>query len=360
MNSVDKWLDQIDDYEDTIFAILGFVNFYRFDDATRKMRDDVVVFQGRWLTPSPGKALTPEGNEVAFVQPDFGILYEPNRGVLGEAKKSFPQDRTLWRDDFRQLMGYDDDLTGWPCQGESVAQHDVVLLTHQTRVVAVVDYCREKMATGQVRFERPFAIVSFIRSDERQPYFHFERRLGRLSDTALDDRLRGGVPVPMKPLLSLYSTVKLYDSEPPLPYMMWMIWEHVVAPRAADQPRFPGLRKRQKLEVTLEVVEIVEQLSEGFSFRLLLPQLTERQPMVPAKAWCVRACEALVEADLAKWTDRQSKEKVVVSFRRFDDVLTEMASICAKKESLVAPQTPLALFDAEPPAGRQPTSTDSG
>jgi hypothetical protein len=349
MTSVVELRERIDDYADTVFAILGFVNFYRFDDRTRQMKDGVLVFQGRRLTPSPARATTPEGNRVEFVTPDFGVLYGEGQGVLGEAKKSFPRDRALWMGDFKQLMAYDDDLSGWPTGDGRVRQHDIVLLTHQSRVVPVCDYCQEQMSAGQIRFARRFAIVSFIRSEERQPYFHFEKRFGHLSETVLDDRLRQGVPVPMSVRVDVYSTIKLYDSEPPLPYMAQLIWENLVAPRAFDNPTFPRLRKNQKVEVTLTVDEIVDGLHKGFSFHVLCPGEADRQPRVPRKAWCVRACEALVAGGSAKWTDPDSKEAITVYFRKVDNVLEYMLDVCKRASGGLEGQ--LSLF----PDGRDKT-----
>jgi len=61
MSSVlDQIRDKIDDYKDTIFAITGFINLYRYDDNKKSMRSDVIVFQGRRLTPPDGSEVTPD------------------------------------------------------------------------------------------------------------------------------------------------------------------------------------------------------------------------------------------------------------------------------------------------------------
>lgn len=353
MSRAQQLREEIDNYQDTVFAILGFVNFYRFDDQTRRLRDDVVVFQGRRLTPSAAKATTADGGRREFVTPDFGVLHRPGHGVLGDAKKSFPKDRSLWRKDFEQLMAYDDDLTGWPCPEEAVEWHDVVLLADQSRVPAVCDYYTEKGSSGEIDFVRPFAIVSFNRSDQRQAFFHFEKRLGDLSDEELNDRLHLGVRVRMDVLTDVYSMVKLYDSEPPLPYMAELIWMHVVADRASeDLEKYAALRKNQKLDVVLTLDEIVQKLHEGFSFRSLGPQDAHRQPLVPRKAWCRRACDVFVSAGMAKWIDAPPKDKVLVYFRKLDDVGEHMLHICVER---AAPDTQLPLFleTPEDPSGSQ-------
>jgi hypothetical protein len=329
MTSVDGLRDSIDGYKDTIFAILGFANFYRFDDEAQGMRDDVVVFQGRRLTPSPAKAVTPEGEPIEFVTPDLGVLYRESQGILGEAKQSLPRDRSFWADVLKQLMSYDDNLTGWPSSTGKVEHHDVVLLVHQSRVVDMCEYCQGQMDAEQVRFDRPFAIVSFNRSDQRQSYFHFEKRLGGLSEQALDGRLHRGVQVPMGALISVYSTIKLYDCEPPLPWMAYLIWEHIVARRASDDPKFAALHRNQKVEISLNVDEIVDELHREFSFQVLCPDNTERQPRVPRKAWCRRACEAMVAHGMAKWIGEGEKNALTFYFRKLENVLETMLEVCA-------------------------------
>lgn len=327
-------LDQISDYVDTVHAILGFVNFYRFDDERRRSRHDVVVFQGRRLTRTsdPIKAETP----------DFGIVSSQGDAVVGEAKKSFPRDKTYWMGTFKQLMAYDDDLLGWPTSSQTVSSHDIVLLTHLTRVVDVCDFYDERVAEHDIQFSRPFAITSFVESRERQDYVHFEKRLGQLSHQALDERLHRGQSVPMRVFVQEYSTVMLYDTEPPRAYMAFLIWEHVVVRRASEDPGYRKLRRNQKLGVELTIDEIVSELHQGFSFHTLQPDETEREPLVPKKAWCTRACDLLVSGELAAWHDAPKKETITVHFRKLDAVLECMVDLSV--ETPGPPESQLGLF----------------
>lgn len=327
-------VDQISDYKDTVYAILGFVNFYRFDDERRRYRDDVVVFQGRRLTRT--------SEPIKDVTPDFGIVPSGHDAVVGEAKKSFPQDNTYWLGDFQQLMAYDDDLVGWPTSSQRVSRHDIILLAHITRVVNICDYLAEREAEQEIRFERPFSIVSFNRVDETRPYLYFERRRGALSHQALDERLRRGVPVPMRVFVEQYSTVKLYDAEPPRAYMAFLIWEHVIARRASEDPGYRKLRRNQKLEVKLTIDEIASELHQGFSFHTLQPDETERGPLVPKKAWCTRACDLLVSGELAAWDDATKKETITVHFRKLDNVRDCMIDL--SMETPGPPESQLAMF----------------
>ena len=157
MIAAERWGELIDDYMDTIHAMVGFANFYRYDDDTGRMREEVVIMQGWRFTPvePPGD----DGELPDYVTPDLAVMHREDAGVVAEVKKSFPKDKSLWADDFRQLMSYDTDLEGWPSASERVTTHDVVLVVHHSRSTAVRDYYLEQAKAGQVSFRKPFAIV---------------------------------------------------------------------------------------------------------------------------------------------------------------------------------------------------------
>ena len=333
-------LDKIDDYKTTIQAIVGFINFYRYDDQNDDFRTDILVFQGRRFTPSSGKARNEQGNDIKFVCPDFGVSLSSDSGVLGEVKKSFPKDSQRWMDDFKQLMSYDDDLTGWPPTNGKVASHDVILILEQARAVPVREFFEERNGK-EITFGRPFVIVEFNRSDEGQPYYFFRKCLGNLSETHLDGRLKDGIKVPMEKLVQVYSEIQMYDDEPPLPYMVYLIWQNVVLNAASDKPSFSKLRKNQKMEIEFEVEGIAEELHKGFSFHRLHEDDWERQPKVPRLEWVVRACQALVDAGEAEWLDEKN---VRIFFRKYDDVLDHFVELWSK--GVVSEQR--SLFDDVP------------
>jgi hypothetical protein len=310
MNSaVDQIRDRIDDYKDTIFAITGFINLYRFDKQTRQLRSDIVAFQGRRL-------VRPNGGPVT---PDLGVLHSPmEESVLGEVKKSFPQNEDLWMDDFRQLMSYDEDLGGWPTASGKVPHHDVVLLLHQSRAAKVTRFYESRKG-GEIVFHRPFVVVEFNRADERKPYLFLRIVDGHLSASEVNAQLTDGVPVPLSVLLEIYSKVKLYDAEPPLPYLMELIWTNVVTLKASENEKFGRLRKNQRLDVEFTVDEITTALHQGYSFHSLSGVEGNNGPQIPKKEWVLSACKRFVQAGDADWTNE--KVGIVFHFRRYQDVL---------------------------------------
>lgn len=332
MNPQEEFRNKNDDYAQTIHAIIGFTNFYRHDDASRSMKDNVVVFQGRRMEPSPDKVINSNGEKVLYVTPDIGVLLPSKKGVLCEVKKSFPKEQEHWIKTFEQLMSYDDNLTGWPSDDGKVNSHDIVLILHQSREVAVRMFY-EKKSGSEIKFNKPFVIVQFNRADERGSYYFFQKTLGSLSEKSVDERLTYGVPVPMGVFTNvvMYSIIKLYDSEPPLPYLIDLIWTHVVTQSAKNDPKFEKLRKNQKIDVVLGIEKIVEELHQGFSFRTLYSDNSGRQLKIPKKKWVVNACEQLVKSNEASWVD-STKTTIKVFFRRYDATMDHFIELCSKEE----------------------------
>lgn len=334
--------NKINDYKQTIHAIVGFMNFFRYDGTKKRIRDDVIVFQGRRFEPSPGKSINQKSEKVKHVTPDIGILLPSKNGVIGEVKKSFPANQEFWFKSFKQLMSYDDDLIGWPTDDERVNSHDIVLILHQSRGSSVLEFY-DTHKGKKIKIDRPFSIVEFNRSDETKPFYFFRRTFGNLSEKNIDEQLKYGISVPMQVFTDTYSEIKLCDYEPPLPYLLEIIWIHVVLQKASEGERFDKLRKNQKIEVNLEIDTIIDELHKGFSFRRLFHKESIRQPEIPKREWIIRACKKLVELNEAKWVD-ENKTKIMFYFRQYDDVLTHFIEPCLDEDQ---EDKQLKLFDDE-------------
>ena len=325
----EEFKNKIDDYVQTIHAIVGFMNFYLYDNTAKKMKDEVFVFQGRKLEPSPERSINSNGEKIANVTPDIGVFLPSENGVLGEVKKGFSQNQQYWLGDFQQLMSYDDDLTGWPSKDGRVKSHDIVLILHQTRAAKVSRFYEEK-AGSEIKFLRPFIIVQFNRADERKSYYFFHKILGSLTEKYVDEQLTDGVSVPMEVFIKTYSTIKFYDSEPPLPYLIELIWTNVVLRAASEDAKFEKLKRNQKIDIMLGIDSIIEELHQGFSFRMLHGDNNERQPKIPKREWVMRACEQLVKLNEASWVD-STRKTIKIFFRKYDDVLGHFIELCSKE-----------------------------
>ncbi len=302
--------EKIDNYSQTIIAIVGFMNFYRYDSK----KEPIKLFQGRRLVPS-----TSDGDE--YVTPDIGILLPGNSGVLGEVKHTFPRNTEHWQNIFDQLLKYDDNLREWPNEDGTVTKQDVVLLTHQSRARAVKNYYRTKQAKGEIEFTNQFSIVEYNRTTERQEFFFFRIEEGQLDDETVNHKLQDGVQVPMSVFLINYATIKLYDDKPELPYLMHLIWTNVVLDRASEDERYSRLAKNRKLDVQFNIDEIIEVLRTSFSFMSLNTENSDRQPQIPKTAWVKEACYKFVEWNEAKWGDDQRTIIIFHCHKKYSDIL---------------------------------------
>lgn len=337
MVSQDEYLDRIDDYIETIQAIVGFANFYRWDDNSRSIKNNVVVFQGKKFRPSKKEQNNIEND--CFITPDIAI-YLPNEiGVLGEVKSRLPKDKNHWMDTFTQLMKYDDDLLGWPSQNGCIQSHDIALIVHVSRSADLKDYFEVNKSENKINFRKNFSIIEFTRSDERRSYIFFRKYFGDLSNTSINNLLKSGKQVPMDIFIKIYSTVKIIDFEPPLPYLMNLIWRDVVLNKANQDPRFSKLRRNQKIETDFEIDEIIEQLYKGYSFYCI--NQSAEQPKIPRKGWILKACEQFVKTDEAKWIEENKNIKFF--FKKYDNTQSHFIERCLEEEE----NNQMKLFDFE-------------
>jgi hypothetical protein len=254
------------------------------------------------------------------VTPDLCIQAERGTSIVAEAKFSFPNNQEHWADDFSQLMKYDDDLLNWLTANGKVDLHEIALIVHQTRLVKVNEYYEAEKSAGRVRFQRGFAIIEFSNSDMRQKFLFFRTMSGHSisADQETATKLHDGVSVPMEKMIGHYSTCKLYDSAPPTPYLLYLLWENVVFRRVADSLGPDKLRKRKKMAVQLTTDEIVQELHENFSFKRFNGADDEHQPKIPQASWVREALNVLVNAKMAKWLDGQH-QSIEVQFQKFPD-----------------------------------------
>jgi len=231
---------RIDNYKDTIFAIIGFINLIRFDDNTRKFRDDIKICQGRRLRTSSSNLITPNDD----VTPDICIQSPDNKGLIAEIKKTFPKDKTLWLEDLKQLKKYDDKLDNW-FFGNNPDEHEIVLLPDQSRSRDFINFYNNH---SELQLQHNFVIVEFVRAESGGSiYFFFRKEYGDFIYFNLNQRLHNGVMVPFEKLMLNYEKIKLYDSMPPMPYLLELIWENIIVRKISSDEKFTTLRKRSKL-----------------------------------------------------------------------------------------------------------------
>jgi len=306
-----KLRDQVDTYTDAIYAVLALLNHVRWDDATKKTKTDVNFGIGRRFTTSAKNSFSPN----VQITPDIAIQMAPNLGLLAEAKPGVAKSKEFWEANLRQLTKYDDDLDGWWTASGRVESHDVVALIPLSRVTGFVDLVEEKIAKKECQFSRPFAIVSFMKTTSGgKTWFVLQGQqgaLGRITDAVLKERLRQNIFIPMQALLTEYKDLKFIDTEPPLAYVLYVIWELLFSNMAAAKRQ--GESTQVDLDTTVD--EVTTKLQEAYGFKSDGPRAVE----VPRRAWVRRAMDALVAFGLASRkmsTDRKT-ELYTVHYRRY-------------------------------------------
>ena len=287
--------NKIDDYLNTVYAIIGFLNTYKFE--MEKHNKDIIIFQGRklWLDKT---------NEN-FVTPDFGLTLNEVNGLVGEVKYSFPSDKKLWVDTFTQIKKYEQIVTGWPTSIGNISEFDIVLLVQQSRSRAVIDYYLKTLPEKH-RINKTFAILEFNRASQGKEYFHFRIEHGTLTNKHVENKFRQGLYVPYEIYISKYSTIKIYDTEPPLPLLLQLIYDCVIDKLKGDG-KFKKMTKKTKQIVVITSHELTKTLREVYSFKSFhSPTYQNGQPEFPKQEWIKNALDKLFEMGEGNWLDKSS------------------------------------------------------
>ncbi len=303
--------NRIDDYNNTVYAILGFLNTYKHE--LKGIGSDLSLFQGR-------KLLIGE-ESVQEVTPDLGLSIG-TEGLIGEVKYSFPNDDKHWQDDFDQLKKYERITHGWPTKDGKVNQFDIVLLVQQSRSRVVRDFYIEKVP-AEKKITKPFAIIEFNRASQGKEYFHFRIEYGNVTNSEIQKKLYKGLYIPWDIFLTLYAKVKIYDVEPPMPLLLMYIYECVID-KVQEDGVFKRLTPKSSQQVDITVQDFTNRLQEVYSFKgLQTAKYSKHQPAFPKQEWIKRAFDVLAQIGEGSWMDKVNGSFAYKLSQRGDDILKE-------------------------------------
>lgn len=100
-----KLKEEIDNYNDTVWATAAFAHECSWNQSTKSIDDSVRTGIGRAMIRL----------NVTEVTPDIVIQRRPTEGILAEVKHTFPPQGEEGRRDeiFQQLKNYDAEMRGW-------------------------------------------------------------------------------------------------------------------------------------------------------------------------------------------------------------------------------------------------------
>jgi len=299
---INKTLEKIDNYKQTLEAIISFSHVLRWDDNKKELKPNSYSFIARQMDTSEENRIIPNKE----INPDLIVQLDEDYGIVGEVKKSFPLNRNHWKSDFNQLQKYDDKLKGWKTSSEYINTSDIILLTHYKIKVNVSDYIKERINNNDLHFERNFSAISFSRVQEIKMFLALEKFYGKLSDTSLDERFRLIVRVPLNKVIPL-SNIIFYDDEPELTYIMEILWNKIFS-QYPDEDAFIESGGIKIMTIEVNTHDLVKKLRTQFTDYI---EDDNRQPRLPKTNWIKKAMDKFVKLKYAKKDDKEDNNYTV-------------------------------------------------
>ncbi len=307
-------LKEVDNYQQTVGVIIAFSHLLKYESG-------YLSIIGKKLKTTKNNKISPSN----IVSPDI-VSKNDLIGLITEVKKNLPTNKDYWNDDINQIEKYDDDLTGWTGEEGSVDNHDIVILIHMVRSNQLKDYIRSLIKEGKIKFDKNLSIVEFVRNVERNTFFSIKKVFGNILDEKIDKKLDNCISVNFKHILKDLGKIKFYDSEPPIEYIMSILWNEYISSIPSDDQRRTYAMTNKTIEIEVNSNKAHEYLVDftGPS------QNHELQSQIPKKKWIIKAFDAFVQIKYAKKID---KEKYLVKFRRhgnMDDTVRHFAEKLSK------------------------------
>lgn len=281
--------EEADSYSRTIQAIIAFDSAIRWDDSQEAYLQNSLFFPGRKLSKV-------HANTRRDLRPDIVIQLSGEYGIVAEIKITASSQQDFERA-HEQIIKYDDNLIGWKTEDERIGLHDLSLLVNDFKRGVAKRYFEDKA------FQRKFSLVACARVSESKEYFKIEKYYGSFSDSRIETKLSDPVPVPLEKILGKISRVKFYDAEPPIEYVMNVLWMNVFNEFSHKE------EEQKKKEIPVSCTVATELLREKYAF----PQEDTRQPKIPKKDWIRNALDAFIIIKYAR-RDISDNDKYLVRY----------------------------------------------
>ncbi len=295
--SMQKALEEINDYEQSLNACLTFIHIYKWDDRSNEPDENVL----HWI----GKEYSPGG-----VTPDVTLQLTNDRGLVVEIKESLPkrhpEGKDNWKKQFDRLKKYDTQLEGWETESRRVAQQELVLIVDQKLVRQVIKYIKEKRLSFY-DFSKNFCVLQYSPSTGLKDGVFLRIEEGEIDDfkTVTTRKLWEGISVALDYLFySGLSRIKFLDYKPPLAYTMSILWDHVFNTLLSEEDWRQARMKssRRFIRITVSKSELRDILARNFA--------DENSKRGVREKWVEEALESFVMLGLAE-REKNSKEYTI-------------------------------------------------
>ena len=247
--------DEVNDYSETVNALLGFAALVVYDRDER--RPDTEFGFGRKMTTSSQNRVGP----LSEVTPDLVVQKSLQFGIVVEAKKSLPQDRSRWGRHVERLRKYDDNLKGWWTQDEIMSQYGTVMLIHQSRGRAFIRFLEDIRNEDADAVGSATSVVEFNRSDETTTFYFYRLEFGEINDDEINVKLDEGASAPIEEIRRSFPNIQYYDAKPPTVLLLTHLWTDMF-PSFLEEAEYDEKFKAHKILVSLE--EVTSELQAAY------------------------------------------------------------------------------------------------
>ena len=280
MDNVDAISAEILAYEFTVEAIVCI-------DSAFKDLADARLRQGPRMRTVGGVVVTPDMTLEAAEGRD-GAGYR----AVCEIKSSFPRHRTAMDQMVRQVRHYDGELSGWENEGDPGADHDIVIGVRDKHALDFASGLPAALKERGVEIKSPISIIAIMSNNgnDNSKLFFLKITSGTISHKKTHDALGRGWSIDSLSLANDLDNTKFYDSRPPLPYIMAVLWARV----------FPSLTHGKKLKRLRMGMEVTIDVEVGRIHRLASMLAHSSNPMCVKRAWIKDAMEEFARVGQAK------------------------------------------------------------
>lgn len=292
--------DRVNDYEQTVNAILSFAAFVVHDGRSRRPHSEFGF--GRRMRTSPNNYISPDSN----ITPDLIAQKSKEYGIVAEAKKTLDQNQSNWIRHIRQLRKYDDNLEGWWTEHEKVTHSDTIMLIHQSRGRAFVRLLKHQRDSNPDSVGANTSVVEFFHSEETVPYYFFRLESGGVLDDELGKCLEDGVNIPLDDVHISFPNIQYYDAEPPMPLILFRLWTDVFSSMIEDGEYD---EKTGATKIQVSVSDVTDELQQAYGSKAL--RQDDRSGEFPKQSWIREAFERLIKYRLAIPLPDEDSEYVI-------------------------------------------------
>ena len=302
--------DKINDYEQSVNAILSFAAFVVYDGKIQRSESEFGI--GRRMTTSSDNPIAPNSN----ITPDLVVQKSLEYGCIVEAKKALDKNQANWVTHLEQLRKYDDGLQGWWTVDGKIPHYDAVMLIHQSRGRPFVNFLKNQKEVNPDMVGPNSCVVEFNHSGETVAYYFLRLEFGKINDNELGESLENGINIPLDSVRMSFPNIQFYDDKPPLPWLLSILWTDIF-PSKMEDGYYDEKTKTIKTRTT--VAETTDELQKAFGSKAL--KQDSRAGEFPKFRWVKEAFERLVMYKLAIPITNED-DTYIIYYRSFrDDVL---------------------------------------